>query len=139
MHVYKRRICEGESSQSNEKNLKRSHVEGEASNNQTKNEDTQEGKKVMELEKNKEKMEATNIDVEVKKEKDWPRDDWWLREEAEELERQRCSIPPMNLWEDELEDEGLYSDNENFDGLHYEDAHLAFDREKTPKFNFCNC
>ncbi|GKB24172.1 hypothetical protein Tco_0863573 [Tanacetum coccineum] len=128
----------------------------------------------MELEKNKEKIEATNIDVEVKKEKDWPRDDWWyyeqemelfkqmqeeekrlaykhcyreavaawqqrLREEAEVLERQRCSIPPMNLWEDELEDEGLYSDNENFDGLHNKDAHLAFDREKTPKFNFCNC
>ncbi|GJR15598.1 hypothetical protein Tco_0798250 [Tanacetum coccineum] len=58
------------------------------------------------------------------------------RQEAEDLERQRCFIPPMNLWEDELEDEGLYSDNENLDGLNYEDAHLAFDREKSPKFNF---
>ena len=37
------------------------------------------------------------------------------------------------LDEEDSADDTIYSDEESFDGLDYENAHLAFDPEKSPK------
>ncbi|GJT56384.1 hypothetical protein Tco_0991438 [Tanacetum coccineum] len=73
----------------------------------------------------------------------------WKAEEEEEANNQRllqlrrdheeqlASMPRYNLFEDDsYEDEAYYTDEDDFEALDYEDAHLAFDREKSLKFYF---
>ncbi|GJT53073.1 hypothetical protein Tco_0988127 [Tanacetum coccineum] len=50
---------------------------------------------------------------------------------------QKQELPHFNLFEDHsYEDESYYTDEEKFEALDCEDAYLAFDKEKSPKFHF---
>ncbi|GKF42199.1 hypothetical protein Tco_0125541 [Tanacetum coccineum] len=55
---------------------------------------------------------------------------------AKDRKKDRAYIPPLNLFEDHSHDDSFYSDEENFEGLDYEDAHLGFDPEKSLKFHY---
>ncbi|GJV06272.1 hypothetical protein Tco_1343928 [Tanacetum coccineum] len=96
----------------------------------------------------------------VTKPEEWAPDEWYYeaelqdynawKVEEEQLAReqrllqrainrmeQKQELPRFNLFEDHsYEDESYYTDEENFEALDYEDAYLAFDREKSPKFHF---
>ncbi|GJZ53268.1 hypothetical protein Tco_0608153 [Tanacetum coccineum] len=96
----------------------------------------------------------------VTKPEEWASDEWYYeaeyqdynawKVEEEQLAReqrllqrainrmeQKHELPRFNLFEDHsYEDESYYTDEENFEALDCEDAYLAFDREKSPKFHF---
>ncbi|GJW20098.1 hypothetical protein Tco_0030720 [Tanacetum coccineum] len=96
----------------------------------------------------------------VTKPEEWAPDEWYYeaelqdynawKVEEEQLAReqrllqrainrmeQKQELPRFNLFEDHsYEDESYYTDEENFEALDYEDAYLAFDQEKSPKFHF---
>ncbi|GKA20792.1 hypothetical protein Tco_0700781 [Tanacetum coccineum] len=55
---------------------------------------------------------------------------------AKDRKTDRAYIPPLNLFEDHSHNDSFYSDEENFEGLDYEDAHLGFDPEKSLKFHY---
>ena len=42
----------------------------------------------------------------------------------------------VGLVEEDSTDVAFYSDEESFDALDYENAYLAFDPEKSPKFHY---
>nr|GEU73023.1 hypothetical protein [Tanacetum cinerariifolium] len=56
------------------------------------------------------------------------------REHEEELATSRSYY---NLFEDDAyQDESYDNDKDDFEALYYEEVHLVFDREKSPKFHF---
>ncbi|PWA34882.1 hypothetical protein CTI12_AA618820 [Artemisia annua] len=55
---------------------------------------------------------------------------------AKDHERQLSSMPRMNLFEDDNQDDGEYvSDDEEVEYYDYENAHLYFSAKEDPKFN----
>ncbi|GJZ73835.1 uncharacterized protein Tco_0637981 [Tanacetum coccineum] len=96
----------------------------------------------------------------VTKPEEWAPDEWYYeaelqdynawKVEEEQLAReqrllqrainrmeQKQELSRFNLFEDHsYEDESYYTDEENFEALDCEDAYLAFDLEKSPKFHF---
>ncbi|GJT04178.1 ATP-dependent DNA helicase PIF1-like protein [Tanacetum coccineum] len=55
------------------------------------------------------------------------------RQIAKDRKKDRAYIPPLCFF---FEDNSLEDDEEDLDCLDYDELHLAFDREKSPKFNF---
>nr|GEU68957.1 hypothetical protein [Tanacetum cinerariifolium] len=58
------------------------------------------------------------------------------RQIAEDRKKARAYIPPLHLFEDKSREYSFYSDEDDLDGLDYDETHLAFDREKSPKLDF---
>ncbi|GKB39080.1 hypothetical protein Tco_0884022 [Tanacetum coccineum] len=59
-----------------------------------------------------------------------------LLELAKDHKKQLASMPRLNLFKDQSYDDSFYIDEENFEALYYEDAHLGMSFEKSPKFHF---
>ncbi|GJW56460.1 hypothetical protein Tco_0103191 [Tanacetum coccineum] len=54
------------------------------------------------------------------------------RQIPKDRKKDHAYIPPLHLFEDK----SLEEDDEDLDGLDYDEAHLAFNREKSSKFDF---
>ncbi|GKB02250.1 hypothetical protein Tco_0830339 [Tanacetum coccineum] len=59
-----------------------------------------------------------------------------LLELAKDHKKQLASMPRLNLFKDQSYDDSFYIDEENFEALYYEDAHLGMSFEKSSKFHF---
>ncbi|GJZ54633.1 hypothetical protein Tco_0609518 [Tanacetum coccineum] len=60
-----------------------------------------------------------------------------LQQRAIDDEEHLLELPRYNLFEhDSYDDESYYTNEDEFEALDYEEAYLAFDREKSPKFIF---
>ncbi|GKA63520.1 hypothetical protein Tco_0763126 [Tanacetum coccineum] len=60
-----------------------------------------------------------------------------LQQRAIDDEEHLLELPRYNLFEhDSYDDESYYTDEDEFEALDYEEAYLAFDWAKSPKFIF---